>query len=143
MNGVNGHGQAAEEDDEDDNRTAIMPSQAERPEVNALKHGTRRVPSPGTLGVTIEGNAPPSHHLFVSSAPINVSDGTYVDSRGQLENFEWCLSVMRELADDGKEYLSRLEEIRNGLGEASAVRQSVWNACRTSALEEMTQERRS
>lgn len=86
---------------------------------------------------------PPLADLFVSPVPVALGGASdrYVSSQSQLETFEWCLGVMRELADHGKEYLSRLEEIRNGLGEAGAIRRSVWQACRKTALDEMADER--
>ncbi|KAF8311277.1 hypothetical protein DL93DRAFT_2083497 [Clavulina sp. PMI_390] len=64
-----------------------------------------------------------------------------VDPSRQLDTFEWCLGVLRELADHGKEYVSRLEELRNGLGEANATRSAVWTACRQTALDELTERR--
>lgn len=86
---------------------------------------------------------PPLADLFVSPIPVALGGASdrYISSQSQLETFEWCLGVMRELADHGKEYLSRLEEIRNGLGEAGAVRSAVWQACRKTALDEMADER--
>jgi hypothetical protein len=118
---ANGHGLVAEDDEEDDIHAALQKTQhletSERPD------------------------APPLYNLFVSRAPVTLGGEHYIDSNGQMETFEWCLGVMRELADDGKEYLGRLEEIRNGLGQASAVRASVWQASRQAALEEMTEER--
>lgn len=85
---------------------------------------------------------PPLSHLFVSPMPVALGGSErFISSQSQLETFEWCLGVMRELADHGKEYLSRLEEIRNGLGQAGAVRSSVWQAGRRTALDEMAEGR--
>lgn len=99
---------------------------------------------------------PPLSNLFVSPVPVALGSGgnpsvpapgsngptasgteRFISPQSQLETFEWCLGVMRELADHGKEYLSRLEEIRNGLGEAGATRAAVWRACRKGALDEL------
>lgn len=103
---------------------------------------------------------PPLSNLFVSPIPVALGAGgnpggptngtngltlsnaeRFVSPQSQLETFEWCLGVMRELADHGKEYLSRLEEIRNGLGEAGATRAAVWGACRRGALDELAEGR--
>lgn len=104
---------------------------------------------------TSQPEIPPLSHLFVTSMPVSlggapslqppsssntlISDAVerLISPQSQLETFEWCIGVMRELADHGKEYLARLEEIRNGLGEAGAVRREVWGACRRGALEEL------
>lgn len=105
------------DEDEDDVRVSLRVS--------------RRDPTPPEI--------PPLADLFVSPVPVTLGGASdrYISPQSQLETFEWCLGVMRELADHGKEYLSRLEEIRNGLGEAGAVRRAVWQACRKTAIDEM------
>lgn len=83
---------------------------------------------------------PPLHKLFITPSPIPLTGAesrTVLSPQSQLESLEWALGVLRELADDGREYTSRLEEIRNGLDMASAVRAAVWRECRAEALEEM------
>lgn len=83
---------------------------------------------------------PPLHKLFVSPVSIPLpgpEPRTFLSPQSQIESLEWALGVLRELADDGKEYTSRLEEIRDGLGHAGAVRGAVWRECRVEALEEM------
>jgi len=82
---------------------------------------------------------PPLHRLFVtpSDIPLGPEPRTLLSPSSQLESLEWAIGVLRELADDGKEYTSRLEEIRDGLGHARSVRGVVWRECRTEALDEM------
>lgn len=102
-------------------------------------------------GSTLPQEIQPLAHLFVSPTPVSLGNiggigGTGPSERlipppSQLETFEWCLGVLRELADHGKEYTARLEEIRNGLGQAGAVRSQVWGACRRAALEEIREGR--
>jgi len=83
---------------------------------------------------------PPLHKLFITPSPIPLTgteSRTVLPPQSQLESLEWALGVLRELADDGREYTSRLEEIRDGLGRARAVRAAVWRESRAEALGEM------
>ncbi|KAF8343927.1 uncharacterized protein EI90DRAFT_3114577 [Cantharellus anzutake] len=83
---------------------------------------------------------PPLHRLFVtpSDIPLGPEPRTLLSPASQLESLEWAIGVLRELADDGKEYTSRLEEIRDGLGQSRAVRGAVWRECRIEAVDEMS-----
>jgi hypothetical protein len=55
----------------------------------------------------------------------------------QLENLEKGLATLRELQDDGREYVERLQEIREGLGEVRAQRNGVWEMVREKAVKEL------
>lgn len=83
---------------------------------------------------------PPLHRLFISSTPIslpNTDPHAVLSAKSQVESLDWALGVLRELADDGREYTGRLEEIRDGLGRAGDVRDVVWKCVRSEALAEM------
>lgn len=56
---------------------------------------------------------------------------------------EKALATLRELQDDGREYIERLEEIREGLGEVQTQRKGIWTLVRERALKEMTNELKS
>ncbi|KII93398.1 hypothetical protein PLICRDRAFT_35598 [Plicaturopsis crispa FD-325 SS-3] len=55
----------------------------------------------------------------------------------QRETLEKSLATLRELQDDGREYVERLEEIREGLGDVSAQRDTIWEMVRERALKEL------
>jgi hypothetical protein len=95
------------------------------------------------------------HKLFISPTPLPLPPTTSMpgtSSAGttppkniltphtQMESLEWSLGVLRELADDGREYVERLQEIRDGLGRARSIRKVVWTECRLRALEDMDKE---
>lgn len=90
-------------------------------------------------GTSNDEELPPLHRLFITTQPIMLPGGEPrpLLPQNQAESLEWSLGVLRELADDGREYTERLEEIREGLAQARAVRKAVWTACREAALDEM------
>lgn len=87
----------------------------------------------------LEEHAPPLHRLFISPASITLPTDprAVLIPQSQIDSLDWALGVLRELADDGREYTARLEEIRDGLGKAGEVRNVVWKAVREEAVEEM------
>lgn len=85
--------------------------------------------------------SPITHKLFLtrygaqSEAPYETSQFTQPDV--QQENLEKSLAVLRDLQDDQREYVERLEEIRETLGEVRTQRDAVWNLVRKKAIEEL------
>lgn len=55
----------------------------------------------------------------------------------QEETLEKGLATLRDLQEDGREYVERLEEIREGLGWVRSQKQSLWTVIRERALKEM------
>ncbi|KAI0076263.1 hypothetical protein K474DRAFT_1684919 [Panus rudis PR-1116 ss-1] len=55
----------------------------------------------------------------------------------QLENLEKSLASLRDLHDDGREYVERLEEIREDLGTVRTQKDGVWVQVRERALKEL------
>jgi hypothetical protein len=55
----------------------------------------------------------------------------------QRESLEKSLSTLRELQDDVREYVERLQEVREYLGDIRAQRDEVWTMVRTIALQEL------
>lgn len=55
----------------------------------------------------------------------------------QEESLEKGLATLRELQEDGREYVERLEEIREGLGWVRSQKQGLWTVIRERALKEM------
>ena len=55
----------------------------------------------------------------------------------QTENMEKSLSVLRDFQDDGREYIERLEEIRDGIGYVRKQRDAIWDIVRQKAIDEL------
>lgn len=90
-----------------------------------------------------EHDIPPIQKLFITPTAIPLPGSeprTFLSTQSQAESLEWAMGGLRDLADDGKEYTLRLEEIRDGLGQARAIRTAVWRQARVEALEEMSGE---
>jgi len=85
--------------------------------------------------------APTTQKLFIVSYPNGGSPvydpSHFVHPDMQRENLEKSLSTMRELQDDVREYVERLQEVRESLGDIRAQRDEVWTMVRTSALQEL------
>ncbi|KAA1468545.1 hypothetical protein DENSPDRAFT_833877 [Dentipellis sp. KUC8613] len=84
---------------------------------------------------------PPAHKLFIVSyangGPPVFEPSHFSHPEMQLETLDKSLATIRELQDDGREYVERLEEIREGLGEIKAQRDAVWKMVRTNAVKEL------
>jgi hypothetical protein len=74
--------------------------------------------------------------FFVSDSEIVVMNIS-LEPRHQAEHVLKALSALREMEDDEREYVERLVELREGLGELGYQRHSVWNLVRERALKEM------
>lgn len=84
---------------------------------------------------------PPTHKIFLLShpngAPASHDASHFTAPERQLETLEKSLATLRELQDDGREYVERLQEIREGLGDVRAQRNVIWNLVRERAIKEM------
>jgi hypothetical protein len=84
---------------------------------------------------------PPTQKLFIVSYPNGGSPvfdpSHFVHPDTQRDNLEKSLSTLRELQDDVREYVERLEEIRESLGDIRAQRDEVWTMVRSNALQEL------
>ncbi|KIM48375.1 hypothetical protein M413DRAFT_440104 [Hebeloma cylindrosporum] len=84
---------------------------------------------------------PSTHKIFLlsypSDAPTNHDPSHFTAPEIQLNTLEKNLATLRELQDDGREYVERLEEIREALGDVRAQRNTIWNAVRERAIKEL------
>lgn len=84
---------------------------------------------------------PTTHKIFLlsypSEAPPNNDPPHFAVPETQLTTLEKNLATLRELQDDGREYVERLQEIREGLGDARAQRNVIWNLVRERAVKEL------
>ena len=83
----------------------------------------------------------PMHKLFLTPFP---NGGTHMmepshfgSPQMQLENMEKAFATLRELEDDSREYVERLVEIREHLGDVKRQRDIIWMKTRELALEEL------
>ena len=80
---------------------------------------------------------PSTHRLFLQGIPSNTDASHFSAPENQLTRLEKSLAILRELQDDGREYVERLSEIREGLGDVRAQRNSIWNMVRERAVKEL------
>ncbi|KAL6304183.1 hypothetical protein BKA93DRAFT_817640 [Sparassis latifolia] len=81
---------------------------------------------------------PVVNKIFLSSSPDTVFDPAHFPHpEAQLDQLEKSLATIREVQDDGREYVERLEEIRDGLGETRNQRSGVWDLIRRKAIKEL------
>ncbi|KAG9011104.1 hypothetical protein FRB94_009247 [Tulasnella sp. JGI-2019a] len=89
----------------------------------------------------------PLRQMFVSTSPVEVgpenAPHATLHTASQHESLEWGIGILRDLADDAREYMARLEEVREECGKARAVRKEVWRIVREKALGEMEEEERA
>ncbi|VDB99326.1 unnamed protein product [Peniophora sp. CBMAI 1063] len=79
---------------------------------------------------------PASHRLLVY--PEGPGHQPMLGSREmQMDRVDKSLSTLRDLEGDTREFVERLEEVRESLGEIRATRDHVWYMVRTHALEEL------
>lgn len=84
---------------------------------------------------------PPAHKLFLPSfanggPPVHDPSPASAPAM-QLEALEKGLATLRELHDDGREYVERLEEIRESIGDVRAQRNTIWDVVRDRAITEL------
>lgn len=83
---------------------------------------------------------PNAHKLFLSYAhdgPPVLDPSHFASPQMQQDTLEKSLATLRELQDDDREYVERLEEIREGLGDVRSQRNMVWEMIREKAIKEM------
>lgn len=81
------------------------------------------------------------HKLFLLShsngGPPVFEPSHFASPEMQLDNLDKSLAALRELQDDGREYVERLQEIREGLGDVRAQREGIWTLVREGAIAEL------
>lgn len=82
---------------------------------------------------------PAIHKVFLSERgpPAVFEPSHFVTPEAQLDRLEKSVAIIRELEDDGREYVERLEEIREGLGDVRAQRNVIWDMVREHAVKEL------
>jgi hypothetical protein len=82
---------------------------------------------------------PSIHKAFLAHErePVIFEPSQFVSPEVQLDRLEKSIGILRELQDDGREYVERLEEIREGLGDVRAQRNVIWDWVREHAVKEL------
>lgn len=85
--------------------------------------------------------SPITHKLFLTrysgQGESSYENSQYSNPDMQQENLEKSLAVLRDLQDDQREYVERLEEVRETMGEIKIQRDAIWNVVRRKAIEEL------
>jgi hypothetical protein len=109
--------------------TPIVPKQEDEDEREHQDERQSRLARAPDLGSAV-------HRLFLSDYPVAESS-QLTSPELQQESLDKALATLRELQDDGREYVERLQEIREGLGDAGAQRDALWNMIRERAMQEL------
>jgi len=83
---------------------------------------------------------PPAHRLFLFYPDGGIQgfeQSHFASPEMQLDMLEKSIATIRELQDDGREYVERLQEIREGLGDIRAHRDGIWDAVRERGVREL------
>ena len=81
---------------------------------------------------------PTTHKIFINSDPMPPPQGyDYLTPEAQMETLEKSLAVLRDFQDDGREYVERLEEIREVIGDVKKQKEAVWDIVREKAVREL------
>jgi len=79
---------------------------------------------------------PPIEAFFLNGHPPGPENGRPPPFEVLLDG----VGVLQELQDDSREYVDRLEEIREGIGSALCQRDALWSLIREKALSEMKEQ---
>lgn len=78
---------------------------------------------------------PATHKVFISVSPVPSYEQLTLEA--QMETLEKSLAVLRDFQDDGREYVERLEEIREAVGDVKRQKEAAWDIVREKALREL------
>jgi hypothetical protein len=93
-----------------------------------------------SLGGYMPDLTPPPHKLFLSYPPGTTppfEQSHFSSPESQIETLDKSMVALRELQEDGREYVERLEEIRDGLGDVRAHRNAIWDIVRERSVKEL------
>lgn len=128
------HVMSEEPDKDKENRTLVPKREDEDEHTDEHDDEARRVMRAPDL-------TPSTHKIFLTAFPPGVSSemdpSQFSVAENHLSTMEKSLAILRELQDDGREYVERLSEVREGLGEVRAQRNIIWNMVRERAVKEL------
>ncbi|KAI0094571.1 hypothetical protein BDY19DRAFT_913481 [Irpex rosettiformis] len=81
---------------------------------------------------------PTTHKVFITTDSVPPPQGyDYLTPEAQMETLEKSLAVLRDFQDDGREYVERLEEIREVTGDVKKQKEAMWDIVREKAIREL------
>lgn len=81
---------------------------------------------------------PTTHKIFINTdGDPTAHESHFSQPETQLESLQKSMLLLRELQDNGREYVERLQEIREGLGDVRAQRNTIWDTVRERAVKEL------
>ncbi|KAI0702461.1 hypothetical protein BC835DRAFT_1320757 [Cytidiella melzeri] len=84
---------------------------------------------------------PTTHKIFITSDPVPPPQGyDCLTPEAQMETLEKSLAVLRDFQDDGREYVERLEEIREAIGDVKKQKEAIWDIVREKAVRELQEQ---
>lgn len=123
---------------------AVDPLPAANGDLRMVSPSSASAPPPKSPEELLVSSLSPSRQLFISTSPVTVGQegvpSATLPSASQLESYEWAIGMIRDLGDDTREYMERLNEVRELSGHAGAARKEVWRVIKEKALEEMDEE---
>ncbi|CAL1696423.1 unnamed protein product [Somion occarium] len=111
----------------------VVPKREDEGEDERVDPQSQRHPAPDLT--------PAIYKIFLDSIPdpsaplLDPAQPTHPDMA--FARMQKAMAGVRELHDDGREYIERLEEIREYIGTARIQRSAVWNMVRERALKEL------
>jgi len=115
------------------NDTALIPKREEEDgSANAEDDREQRIARAPNLTPDVH-----THFLSEHGSPLVFEPSHFVTPEVQLDRLEKSVAIIRELQDDGREYVERLAEIREGLGDVRAQRNIIWDMVREHAVKEL------
>jgi len=127
---IQGSLRQAMDHDTETSRDVMIPKREDDEEANGQEKRIARAPD---LTPSIH-----KHFLFsCSNNPAYSEQSHFTSPNQQRINLERAMTILRELQDDGREYIERLEEIREGLGDIRAHRDGIWDMVRERAVREL------
>ncbi|KAG0703126.1 hypothetical protein DFH29DRAFT_1043576 [Suillus ampliporus] len=125
----------SEDPDKQSDEERVIPKQEEQEDIGDEEdEQERRIARAPDL-------TPTAHKLFLVSyadnGPPVIDPSQFASPEMQQDSLEKSLATLRELQDDGREYVERLQEIREGLGDTRAQRNTIWEMVREKAVKEL------
>ncbi|KXN83585.1 hypothetical protein AN958_01150 [Leucoagaricus sp. SymC.cos] len=121
----------SEDPDQEESEEPVVPKMEDEDENGEEQDGrSKRIARAPDL-------TPATHKIFINSDGPNVHGSHFSQPETQVENLQKSILLLRELQDNGREYVERLREIREGLGDVRAQRNTVWNIVRERAVKEL------
>lgn len=81
---------------------------------------------------------PTTHKIFIAADSVPPPQGyDYLTPEAQMETLEKSLAVLRDFQSDGREYVERLEEIREVIGDVKKQKEAIWDIIREKAIREL------